>query len=176
MKKNSERYLFFLFFFLHLESLLGQPNLVNSNLEEPIISSESDSLSIKLLDREGILRGHVKLIYNSTSLFADQIKIGIDNLGFKYGIASMKSTEHDPKNSVTISVVNCEKSELIEGKGLIVNFNQKGQFELIGKASITRYISGKITEHIEGERILYFQPTKSYQVFGNTKNVNLFFR
>ncbi len=130
-----------------------------------MIDIQSDSLYVNVLNEKITFIGNVKLVCNSVSLFADQVKIEKQCPGNKSGTASSE------KNKIVIMYKeNPKKSELIEGKGLQVKFNEQGQFELIGKASITRYLSGDIVERIQGNRILYSEINNSYQAFGDQEN------
>src|SRR5690606_34457848 len=81
--------------------------------------------------------------------------------GFQYGTATV-----DAGKLVHIRQENPEEFEVIEAQGLRSEYDgKKEEFEVIGKAVITRYVCGKPIDNIKVERVIYKHKTDTYQAY-----------
>lgn len=130
--------------------------------EQPDTVVLSDTLNYNDVKKESIFTGNVVMTRGLMTLRADKLVAHQDAQGFQYGTATV-----DPGKLVFVRQENPEKFEVIEARGLRAEYNGKTEeFEMIGKAVVTRFVCGKPFDTISGERVKYNQKTDIYQAYG----------
>jgi len=130
--------------------------------EQPDTVVLSDTLNYNDLKKESVFTGNVVMTRGLMTLRADKLTAHQDAEGFQYGTATV-----GPGKLVFVRQENPEKFEVIEARGLRAEYNGKTEeFEMIGKAVVTRFVCGKPFDSISGERVKYNQKTDVYQAFG----------
>lgn len=140
----------------------GRPQAGGKTAEQPDTVVLSDTLNYNDIKKESVFTGNVVMTRGLMTLRSDKLTAHQDAEGFQYGTATV-----GPGKLVFVRQENPEKFEVIEARGLRAEYNGKTEeFEMIGKAVITRFICGKPFDTISGERVIYNQKTDIYQAFG----------
>lgn len=130
--------------------------------EEPDTLVLSDTLNYNDLKKESVFTGNVVMTRGLMTLRSDTLSMHEDANGFQYGTATV-----GPNKLVFVRQENPAKYEVIEAKGLRAEYNGKtDDFEMIGKAVVTRFVCGKPFDTISGERVKYNQKTDIYEAYG----------
>jgi lipopolysaccharide export system protein LptA len=130
--------------------------------EQPDTVVLSDTLNYNDAKKESVFTGNVVMTRGPMTLRADKLALHQDAEGFQYGTATV-----GPGKLVFVRQENPEKFEVIEARGLRAEYDGKTEeFEMIGKAVVTRFICGKPFDTISGERVKYNQKTDIYQAYG----------
>ncbi|WP_233154861.1 lipopolysaccharide transport periplasmic protein LptA [Candidimonas nitroreducens] len=130
--------------------------------EQPDTVVLSDTLNYNDAKKESVFTGSVVMTRGLMTLRADKLALHQDAEGFQYGTATV-----GPGKLVFVRQENPEKFEVIEARGLRAEYDGKTEeFEMIGKAVVTRFICGKPFDTISGERVKYNQKTDIYQAYG----------
>lgn len=130
--------------------------------EEPDTLILSDTLNYDDPKKESTFTGNVVMTRGNMTLNSDTLIMREDAQGFQHGTATA-----DSGKLVFIRQETPEKFEVIEAKGLRAEYNGKAEtIEMIGQATITKFICGKPFDTISGERVKYFQVTSIFQASG----------
>ena len=131
-------------------------------VDEPDTLILSDTLNYDDLKKESTFTGNVVMTRGQMTLNSDVLVMREDAEGFQYGTATV-----DAGKLVFIRQETPEKFEVIEAKGLRAEYDGKAEtIEMIGQATVTKFICGKPFDTINGERVKYFQATSIYQAAG----------
>ncbi|SPU49047.1 lipopolysaccharide transport periplasmic protein LptA [Bordetella trematum] len=146
-----------------LATALCTPALAQSSAAEaPSTLILSDSLHYDDVKRQSVFTGNVSLTRGLMTLHADKLDVREDARGGQFGTATANKGK-----LVRIRQERPETFEVIEGEGLRAEYDgSKSQFDLIGKAVVTRFICGKPFDTIRGERVRYNEKTGTYQAEG----------
>lgn len=121
----------------------------------------SDTLDYDDNKRESIFIGNVIMTRGDMTLHADQLVLHEDDDGFQFGTATMTT-----RPLVYIRQEKPETFEIIEAQGKRGEYDgKKEEVTVIGQAIVTRFICGKATDTIRGERVVYKQQTNTYHAY-----------
>ncbi len=131
-------------------------------VEQPDTLVLSDTLNYNDIKKESVFTGNVVMTRGLMTLRSDTLSMHEDAAGFQYGTATVGAGK-----LVFVRQERPEKYEVIEARGLRAEYNGKtDEFEMIGKAVLTRFVCGKPFDTISGERVKYNQKTDIYEAFG----------
>jgi len=148
-----------------LSSLAVQAQTSEAPEEEPDTVILSDTLNYDDTAKESVFTGNVIMTRGLLTLKADELTMSEDAEGFQHGTATMDS------GLVHVRQENPEDYEVIEGQGQRGIYNGRTQeIELIGQATITRFVCGKPFDNIQGERIVYREASNTYQAYGGANS------
>lgn len=129
---------------------------------EPDTLILSDTLNYDDIKKESVFTGNVILTRGLMTLRSDRLTMREDAEGFQHGTATV-----GPGKLVHLRQEDPAKFEVIEAEGLRSEYNGKTEeFEMIGKAVVTRYVCGKAFDNVQGERVIYRQKTDTYEAYG----------
>lgn len=130
--------------------------------DEPDTLILSDTLNYDDGKKESTFTGNVVMTRGPMTLNSDVLVTREDTDGFQYGTATA-----DKGKLVFIRQENPEKFEVIEARGLRAEYDGKAEtIEMIGQATITKFVCGKPFDTISGERVKYYQATSVYKASG----------
>ena len=129
---------------------------------EPDTLILSDTLNYDDINKESVFTGNVILTRGLMTLRSDRLTMREDAEGFQHGTATV-----GPGKLVHLRQEDPAKFEVVEAQGLRSEYNGKTEeFEMIGKAVVTRYVCGKPFDNVQGERVIYRQKTDTYEAYG----------
>lgn len=135
---------------------------------EPDTVILSDTLDYDDTKRQSIFNGNVILTRGNLNLHADKVEVNETANGAQHAVATVKGN-----GRVLARQESPEKYEIIKGEGLRAEFNSATeQLTLIGQATLTRSICGKVIDNISGERVVYNKKTDTYQALGGPQSAN----
>lgn len=140
----------------------GQSQAGKKPVEQPDTLVLSDTLNYNDIKKESVFTGNVVMTRGLMTLRSDTLSMHEDAAGFQYGTATVGTGK-----LVFVRQERPEKYEVIEARGLRAEYDGKtDEFEMIGKAVVTRFVCGKPFDTISGERVKYNQKTDIYEAFG----------
>src|SRR5699024_7006671 len=126
----------------------------------------SDTLDYDDNERESIFTGNVIMTRGDMTLHADKLVLVEDEDGYQYGTATVST-----RPPVHIRQENPEEFEVIEAQGKRGEYDGKTEeLTVIGQAVVTRFICGKPTDTIRGERVVYKQQTNTYHAYSGPES------
>ena len=126
----------------------------------------SDTLDYDDNERESIFTGNVIMTRGDMTLHADKLVLVEDEDGYQYGTATVST-----RPLVHIRQENPEEFEVIEAQGKRGEYDGKTEeLTVIGQAVVTRFICGKPTDTIRGERVVYKQQTNTYHAYSGPES------
>ncbi|MCB5363682.1 lipopolysaccharide transport periplasmic protein LptA [Pusillimonas sp. CC-YST705] len=148
--------------------LCAQPALAQTNApeNEPDTLILSDTLEYDDLKKQSIFTGNVVMTRGLMTLNADRLVMREDKQGFQHGTATVTGSPR-----VVIRQENPEKFEIIIARGLRAEYNgQTDEIDLIGQATVTKYVCGQPFDTISGERVKYNQRNSTYNASGGPQS------
>ena len=143
---------------------LAQP--AKSAADEPDTLILSDTLDYDDAKKESIFTGNVVMTRGLMTLNADRLAMREDAQGFQHGVATVSSSAR-----VVVRQEHPEKFEIIVARGLRAEYNGRtDEIDLIGQATVTKFICGKPFDTISGERVKYNQHNNTYQASGGPQS------
>lgn len=129
--------------------------------DEPDTIVLSDTLDYDDNKRESIFTGNVIMTRGDMTLQADKLVLVEDDEGYQFGTATVST-----RPLVHIRQENPDDFEVIEAKGKRGEYDgKKEELIVIGQAVVTRFICGKPSDTIRGERVVYKQQTNTYHAY-----------
>ncbi|HLR12241.1 MAG TPA: lipopolysaccharide transport periplasmic protein LptA [Burkholderiaceae bacterium] len=126
----------------------------------------SDTLDYDDNERESVFTGNVIMTRGDMTLHADKLVLVEDEDGYQYGTATVST-----RPLVHIRQENPEEFEVIEAQGKRGEYDGKTEeLTVIGQAVVTRFICGKPTDTIRGERVVYKQQTNTYHAYSGPES------
>ena len=133
-----------------------------SAAEEPDTLILSDSLNYDDVAKVSTFTGNVILTRGAMTLHSDKLVVREDAQGFQHGTATINGNK-----LVHVRQEDPTKFEVIEAKGTRGEYNGKDEtIEMIGQATVTRFICGKPFDTISGARVIYNQKSDTYEAYG----------
>jgi lipopolysaccharide export system protein LptA len=151
---------------LRLSAAQAQTQAPKGPEDEPDTLILSDTLDYDDTKKESIFTGNVVMTRGLMTLNADRLVVREDAKGYQHGIATVTGAP-----LVMVRQENPEKFEVIVARGLRAEYNgQTTVIDLIGQATITKFICGKPFDTISGERVKYNQRDNTYQASGGPQS------
>lgn len=135
---------------------------------EPDTVILSDTLDYDDVKRQSIFNGNVILTRGNLNLHADKVQVNEEANGTQHAIATVQGN-----GRVRARQESPEKYEIIKGEGLRAEYNSATEeLTLIGQATLTRSICGKVIDSIYGERVVYNKKSDTYQAVGGAQSAD----
>lgn len=164
MKKHSTRFYPLAVCAALLLSISAASAQTNTN--EPDTLVLSDSLSYDDAAKVSTFTGNVIMTRGAMTLHSDKLVVREDAQGFQYGTATINGNK-----LVHVRQEDPERFEVIEAKGRRGEYNGKSEtIEMIGQATVTRFICGKTFDTISGARVIYKQKSDTYEAYGGKES------
>ncbi|WP_353172627.1 lipopolysaccharide transport periplasmic protein LptA [Paracandidimonas soli] len=144
----------------------GPASAQTAQPEEPDTLILSDSLNYDDSAKVSTFTGNVIMTRGAMTLHSDKLVVREDAQGFQYGTATVSGNK-----LVHVRQEDPERFEVIEAKGRRGEYNGKDEtIEMIGQATVTRFICGKPFDTISGARVIYKQKSDTYEAYGGKES------